>query len=43
MLMKDCVLIGAPKWDNGDTNFIYGNMNAFTAADLGGVLVKLQE
>jgi hypothetical protein len=42
LLLKDCVLIGAPKWDNADRGAIYGNMNAFTGADLSGVLVALQ-
>lgn len=42
LLLKDCTLIGAPKWDNADRGAIYGNMNAFTGADLSGVMVVLE-
>lgn len=41
MLLKDCVLIGAGKWDNGDTGLVYGNMNAVTGADASGALVEM--
>jgi len=41
ILLKDCMLIGAPKWDDGDTGLIYGNMNAVTGADLSGVAVEM--
>lgn len=41
LLFKDCVLIGAGKWDNGDTGLVYGNMNAVTGADASGVLVEM--
>lgn len=40
-LLRDCMLIGAGKWDNGDTGLVYGNMNAVTGADLSGVAVQL--
>jgi hypothetical protein len=41
LLLKDCTLIGAPKWDNADRGAVYGNMNAVTGADLSGVMVQM--
>ncbi|MBX3048438.1 MAG: hypothetical protein KIT46_04505 [Anaerolineales bacterium] len=43
ILLKDCVMVGAAKWDNGDSGLVYGNMGAVVADDLGGALVALQE
>ena len=40
-LLKDCVLIGAGKWDDGDTGLVYGNMDDVTGADTSGTLVEL--
>lgn len=40
-LLKDCVKIGAGKWDNADRGAVYGNMNAVTGADLSGNLVEV--
>lgn len=41
LLLRDCTLIGAGKWDNADRGAVYGNMNAVTGADLSGVMVQL--
>lgn len=41
LLLKDCTLIGAPKWDNADRGAVYGNMNAVTGADGSGLMVQL--
>lgn len=40
-ILKDCIVIGASKWDTNDRGAVYGNMNAFTGADLSGNLVQL--
>ena len=40
-LLKDCVSVGAPKWDNAQLSAVFGNMNAVTGADLSANLVEL--
>lgn len=40
-LLKDCVRIGASKWDDGDRGLVFGNMNAVTGADTSGALVEI--
>lgn len=39
--IKDCMMYGAAKWDDGDRGVLFGNMNAITGADLSGVAVEL--
>lgn len=41
ILLKDCMSHGVTKNDANDRAVLYGNMNAYTAADLGGVAVLL--
>jgi len=40
-LLKDCVILGATVLDANDRGVLYGNMDAFTGADLSGVAVEL--
>lgn len=41
ILLDDCVSLGVTKNDASDRGFLYGNMNAYTGADLSGVAVEL--
>lgn len=41
LLFKDCLFHNVTKIDANDRAMVFGNMNAFTAADLGGVAVLL--
>lgn len=41
LLFKDCMFNRTTKLDDGDRGVAYGNMNAYVAADLGGVSVAL--
>lgn len=41
LLLRNCISIGAAKWDNADRGAVYGNMNAVTGADLSGAAVQL--
>ena len=41
ILLKDCMSSGVTKNDANDRAVLYGNMNAFTAADLSGVAVLM--
>jgi len=40
-LFQDCMFVQVTKVDADDRALVYGNMNAYTAADLGGVAVLL--
>lgn len=40
-LLKDCLFHNVTKIDANDRAMVFGNMNAYTAADLGGVAVLL--
>lgn len=40
MYMQDCIGMNFAKWDASDRGILYGNMNAVTGADLGGVAVE---
>ncbi len=41
ILLRNCLGIGASKWDANDRGAVYGNMNAVTGADLSGVAVEM--
>lgn len=41
ILLKDCIFHNVTKVDANDRGMVFGNMNAYTAADLGGVAVLL--
>ena len=42
ILLKDCVSLGATTLDTSDRGVLFGNMNAFTGADLSGAMVELK-
>jgi len=41
LVLKDCVSLGAAKWDANDRDVLFGNMDAVTGADLSGALVEM--
>ncbi len=41
ILLKDCLFHNVTKLDASDRGMVFGNMNAFTGADLSGVAVQL--